>query len=214
MVKPLQQGEMDGLCGIYALVNAIRRLAGQRLSEEDGTDLFKELIRSVYKRNNRKRKKKPQTPIEFIWDGTSTQEISYMLKKSKDFLKDRNLNLDWKKPLQGRNRPNNIDQYWRRLQEAFQEHGGQDKCAAIVDYNWQIDNHEEDGHWTCVIKITENILFLHDSFKRRDIKFKKMYKSRCTLGTPTSSRPHRLFAHNVSLLRFNGTELLPESGKQ
>jgi hypothetical protein len=59
MRKPLQQGEMDGLCGIYALVNAIGRLAGQRLSEEDEIDLFKELIRSIYKRNNRKRKKNP-----------------------------------------------------------------------------------------------------------------------------------------------------------
>ena len=207
MRKPLQQGEMDGLCGIYALVNAISSLAGQRLSEEDGTDLFKELIRSIYKRNNRKRKKKPKTPIEFIWDGTSTREISHMLKKTKKFLKDRNLNLDWKKPLQGRNRPNNVDQYWRRLQEAFNEYGGPGKCVAIVDYNWQINNNEEDGHWTCVTNVTEKILFLHDSLIKRGIKCKKMYKSRCTLGNPTSGRPHRLFAHNVSLLRFSDADL-------
>jgi hypothetical protein len=207
MRKPLQQGEMDGLCGIYALVNAISRLAGQRLSEEDGTELFKELIRSIYKRNNRKRKKKPKTPVEFIWDGSSTQEISFMLKKSKEFLKDRNLHLDWKKPLQGSSRPNNVDQYWKRLQDAFKECGGQGKCVAIIDYNWQINNNEEDGHWTCVTNVTDKILFLHDSLIRSGIKVKKMYKSRCTLGNPTSSRPHRLFAHNVSLLRFNGADL-------
>jgi hypothetical protein len=207
MRKPLQQGEMDGLCGIYALVNAISRLAGQRLSEEDGTELFKELIRSIYKRNNRKRKKKPKTPVEFIWDGSSTREISFMLKKSKEFLKNRNLHLDWKKPLQGSSRPNNVDQYWKRLQDAFKECGGQGKCVAIIDYNWQINNTEEDGHWTCVTNVTDKILFLHDSLIRSGKKVKKMHKSRCTLGNPTSSRPHRLFAHNVSLLRFNGADL-------
>jgi hypothetical protein len=206
MRKPLQQGEMDGLCGIYALVNAIGRLAGKKLSGEDATDLFRELIRSVYKRNNRKRKNKPRTPIEFIWDGTSTREISYMLKISKKFLNDRAIELDWKKPLQGRCRPNNINQYWRRLQETFKEYGGEGKCVAIVDYNWQINHHEEDGHWTCVTNVTEKTSFLHDSFIKRGNKFKQMHKSRCTLGHPTSGRPHRLFAHNVFLLRFNNTD--------
>ena len=194
MRKIKHQGEMDGLCGVYALVNAIISLAGQRLSEKDGTDLFKELIRSIYRRNNRKRKEKPITPIEFIWDGASTRDISYMLKETMKFLGSKSS-------------PNNVDQYWKRLEEAFNDSGGQKKCVAIIDYNWQIDSNKEEGHWTCVTKVTENILFLHDSIMSPGAKLKKIYRSRCTLGNPTSRRPYRLFAHNVSLLRFNDAEL-------
>ena len=207
MRKVKHQGEMDGLCGIYALVNAITCLAGQKLSEKDGTDLFKELIRSIYKRNNRKRTKKPTTSIEFIWDGANTQDISYMLKETMKFLESKNLHLEWKKPLMGQSKPNNVDQYWKRLQEAFNDAGGQKKCVAIIDYNWQIDGNKEDGHWTCVTKVTDNVLFLQDSVMRPGTKLKKIYRSRCTLGPPTSRRPYRLFPHNVSLLRFNDTEL-------
>jgi hypothetical protein len=208
MTKPLQQGQMDGLCGIYSLVNAISRLTKERLTEEDRIDLFKELIRSVYKRDNLKRKNKPKTPIEFIWDGTTNREISFLLKKSKEFLKEKNLNIDWKKPLQGKNKPNNIDQYWKQLQDIFKDYGGQDKCVAIIDYNWK-NNSEEEGHWTCVINVTEKFLSLYDStFMKYGSNFKKMYKSRCTLGNSTSKRPYRLFSHNVYLLLFNDTEVI------
>lgn len=63
MRKPLRQGEMDGLCGIYALVNAIRHLAGRRLSKEDEDNLFKELVRGIYARNNRRQRKSRKVPL-------------------------------------------------------------------------------------------------------------------------------------------------------
>ena len=207
MRKPLKQGEMDGLCGIYALVNAIRRLAGRRLSKEDEDNLFKELVRSIYRRHNRRRKKKPKSPVEFIWDGTSVRDISYMLKKTVEFLEDKNLQLYWKRPLQGRGRPNTLDEYWRRIQNAFHKYGGRGNCIAIVDYNWQsVDNNGEAGHWTCVTNVTKSNLILHDSSMDRGRKFSKLPKSRCTLGKPNSHRPYRLLAHNVSLLLVNDTK--------
>ena len=207
MRKPLRQGEMDGLCGIYALVNAIRHLAGRSLSKEDEDNLFKELVRGIYKRNNRRRKRKPKSPVEFIWDGTSARDISYMLKKTTEFLHSKNVQFYWKKPLQGSRRPNTVDQYWNRIREAFMAYGGHGSCIALVDYNWQsVNGNGEDGHWTCVTNVTGSTLILHDSSMDHGKKFVKLPKSRCTLGKPTSRRPYRLLAHNVSLLRVDKTE--------
>lgn len=193
---------MVGLCGIYALVNTVKHLAGKNFTKTDASDLFKELIRSLYKRNNRRRKNKPKSPIEFIWEGTSVRDISLMLRTTKEFLKNNNnLDLVWKKPLQGRRRPKKIDQYWRQLQASFESYGGQGKCVAIVDYNWQCDSNEKDGHWTCVTKVTKDTLILYDSYLKGGRTFSKLLKSRCTLGFPNVRKPNQLLAHNVSILR-------------
>ena len=42
-LKPYRQGQLDGLCGIYATINAIRLALGERgdqFSKEDWRELF------------------------------------------------------------------------------------------------------------------------------------------------------------------------------
>jgi hypothetical protein len=46
-LKPYRQGQLDGLCGIYAIVNAIRLALGERgdqFSKEDWRELFCALL--------------------------------------------------------------------------------------------------------------------------------------------------------------------------
>lgn len=46
-LKPLRQGELDSLCGLYAILNAVRLSAagaGRRLSWDEAADLFTSLI--------------------------------------------------------------------------------------------------------------------------------------------------------------------------
>lgn len=43
-MKPLQQGELDGLCGMYAVVNAVRHCAGSGFGHGRAQVLFKRLL--------------------------------------------------------------------------------------------------------------------------------------------------------------------------
>ncbi|MBM4271646.1 MAG: hypothetical protein FJ139_05735 [Deltaproteobacteria bacterium] len=207
MRRPFKQGDMDGFCGIYTLVNAIKYLAGLKFTEDDASGLFRELVRVVFKRNNRRRKNKSKSPVDFIWEGTSVHDISHMLRKTKHFLESKKLDLVWQKPLQGRRRPKKIDQYWKQLQTSFEGCCSQGRCVAIVDYNWQLDNsNRERGHWTCVTNMTEKTMILLDSCMKKGRRFSKLSRLRCTLGIPTNGKPYRLLAHNVSILRVIDTE--------
>src|SRR5258708_18798876 len=48
---PLQQGDLDGLCGAYALVNAVTRLLHNRgFQREDANRLFQRLCRTLHRR--------------------------------------------------------------------------------------------------------------------------------------------------------------------
>lgn len=197
-----RQGEMDGLCGLYALVNAIALLAHHRLSANDISELFRELIRALYRRNVRKRSK-DSTPLEFIWDGTSVRDISLLMETSRAFLVERGLDLTWSRPLQGKRKPTSLQQYWDRLRSAFDECSG--RCVAIIDYNFDGED-SEVGHWTCVVKVTDKAMKLSDSSLSLHCRKGLMRKSRCTIGTRTVRRPYTLFAHNVYLLQITPNE--------
>lgn len=41
--KPYQQGDLDGLCGVYALVNAVDYLCGP-LTKDEAQDLFEQIL--------------------------------------------------------------------------------------------------------------------------------------------------------------------------
>lgn len=202
MRNPLHQGRMDGLCGIYALVNGISVLVQNRLSTGDLSELFKELVRALYRRNHR-RKPRNGTPIEFIWEGTNVHDISLLLRTSRSFLANRGLTLTWSRPLQGAGRPATLNQYWDRLKSSFDE--CENRCVAIIDYNFDgIDG--EEGHWTCVEKVTARTMKLLDSSLSIHSPRGVIRKASCTLGEKTAKRPYRLFGHNVYLVQIRAEE--------
>jgi hypothetical protein len=49
MTRGERQGSLDGLCGIYSVLNAVRFLAGpRRMGREHTAELFKRLIKAAY----------------------------------------------------------------------------------------------------------------------------------------------------------------------
>jgi len=202
MRNPLHQGRMDGLCGIYALVNGISVLVQNRLSTSDLSDLFKDLVRALYRRNHRK-KPRNGTPIEFIWEGTNVHDISLLLRTSRAFLSHHGMTLTWSRPLQGTWRPATLNQYWERMRTCFDE--CDDRCVAIIDYNFDgVDG--EEGHWTCVEKVTARTMKLLDSSLSIHSPRGVIRKGSCTLSEKTLKRPYRLFAHNVYLVQIRPEE--------
>jgi hypothetical protein len=188
---------MDGMCGIYAVMNGISVLVQNRISTNELSDLFKDLISALYRRNHR-RNHRNSLPIEFIWEGTNVHDISLLLRTSRAFLARHDLDLLWTRPLQGNSRPANITQYWDRLKRCFDDCEG--RCIAVIDYNF--DGVEgEEGHWTCVEKVTARTLRLLDSSLSIHSPRGIIRKYTCTLGEKTAKKPYRLFPHNVYLVR-------------
>lgn len=201
MRVPLRQGDLDGLCGLYALVNAAVYLAarvGKRLSRKDRLDLFKRLaIRLFEHLDTRRRRRKGNgagsPPIGFLWAGTSIKELPPMLDELQSFVEEKvGVNLVRFQPLLRNHRPKTLDQFWIRLREYLEQYEG--RAVAIVGYNWKMDGREE-GHWTCVKAMTDRQMVRVDS-----VGGKVLRRSRVTMRPPTRSRPYRVALHDVYLL--------------
>ena len=66
-----QQGNLDGLCGIYSIINATKSL-GIRCSQWTWQDVFLEIIELIYHN---------KCSHQFITDGLSTPDISKALRQ-------------------------------------------------------------------------------------------------------------------------------------
>ena len=190
MKKPLRQGEMDGLCGIYSVLNSVRYLLGSKFSQEDENILFSKLISNFYRNSERQ-----PNPVEFVYKGITSRELSYLLTITRNFLKKKEINLFWSKPLQKSNRPKTIDQFWIKINESLIKY---EKSILIMDYNWMVDK-KESGHWTCATSVTDKTIVLYDSSSDGK-NIIRLTKSKCALEKPTKDKPHFLVSHNVTLL--------------
>ncbi|MGQ9858435.1 MAG: hypothetical protein ACUVS3_07065 [Thermodesulfobacteriota bacterium] len=201
MRAPLRQGDLDGLCGLYALVNAATYLslkAGRPLGRNDRLELFQRMVlklfHSMERRRIRRRDPESACPsIAFLWQGTSIKDLPPMLDELREFLSKRLGLMIWRsQPLLGNRRPESLEQFWSRLKECLDASEG--RAVAIVGYGWR-SNGVEEGHWTCVQSMTERVMLRLDS-----VGGKILRRSRVTIGQPTRRHPYRLAPHDVYLL--------------
>ena len=69
-IKPYRQGRLDGLCGVYALVNALRLLC-PRLDEDTCEQVFSVLVKA--------RTRQTASPLAVISAGLSRRELLQLL---------------------------------------------------------------------------------------------------------------------------------------
>jgi hypothetical protein len=205
MRTPLRQGDLDGLCGLYALINGVVHITsynGKRLSQADRLELFKRMATRLFERlNGRQVKRKTSNgkrpPISFLWEGTSIKELPPMLDEIQQFVTERlGVRIVRSQPLLGNHRPESLDQYWARLKGCLEEHQG--RAIAIVGYNWRTERGEE-GHWTCVRGVSERQMIRVDSLGGKVLR-----RSRLTMKPPTRMRPYRVAPHDLYLLAIQG----------
>src|SRR3954470_1220749 len=77
-IKPYRQGRLDGLCGLYALVNALRLLY-PRLNEDACEAAFCALIRA--------RTRQTASPLAVISAGLSRRELLQLLGPWRRFVR-------------------------------------------------------------------------------------------------------------------------------
>ena len=136
-----KQGDLDGLCGIYSIINAIRLLRGplpQRVSET----LFKALVTVFDQRWGLK-----MAALE----GINSHQLSYLIKTVAVPV----FELHYRKPFHNRPTTPQMAQ-WDQLSTWINAGG----CAIIGT----------EEHWTVINKVTQNTLYLTDSCDMQQLR--------------------------------------------
>lgn len=150
-MKPFTQGDLDGLCTIYACINATKLLT--RITQETAETLFLSSVLNL---------EKEKCLSKFITEGTTTLDLSRILRDTicKQF------NIHRSKPFH-KNSNVGLNEFWAALSDFLKP----DKPrTAIIS----IEN-KVYAHCTVVESINDKRIKLFDSYKRKVIN-----RSYCT----------------------------------
>jgi len=162
-VRPYQQGQLDGLCGAYCLVNVVHYMFGPTCSDT-ATKVFSELMQ--YFENH-------STALNRMFEGTARREILRALKD----------HLSYRYPMEFKSASKtnriSITELWSDMSEFMSEKDG------IILLG-------TDEHWTLVSGVTDKTLVLFDSNNmKRLIKSRcttsNRYRKSKTLIYPSST---------------------------
>src|SRR3954453_2547039 len=154
-IRPYRQGRLDGLCGIYALVNALRLLC-PRLDEDGGERVFCALIKA--------RTRQAASPLAVISGGLSRRELLKLIEPWQRFVaKKLGITLTVKRLKVS---DPTLGGIWRGLCQALD---GQSVVIIGLD--------GAERHWTVAYAATERTLRVADSCGLRTI-----LRSQCTVG--------------------------------
>src|SRR3954467_5422204 len=183
-LKPYRQGRLDGLCGVYTLINALRLLC-PRLDEDACEAVFCALIKA--------RTRQAASPLAVISPGLSRRALVQLLDPWRRFVrKELGIRLTVKR-LKMSEEPS-LRGIWRSLYRALDG-----KSVAISG----LDGIER--HWTVAYAATERTLRLVDSCGLR-----MLFRAQCT-GGHTSLR-YQLRPSDVLVVRrekITGTRKQP-----
>lgn len=164
--KPFEQGDLDGLCGVYAVVNAARLAAHphRRLPAAECRELFAVLLAELADEGRLR---------GFVAHGLGNRVLARLLRRTDRWLRKRNgLALEVRRPFAERGEPGP-----EACLRVLAEHLARPGAAAIVG---------SDEHWMVVRAVTPKRLLLADSNGRRH--FAAVVTSDAT-GTGSASRP-------------------------
>lgn len=161
-MKPYEQGALDGLCGVYCIVNATRIISG--FIGDESRQLFQEIIYYL---------DQTKDLPKILISGMGIQTIGAILA---DVVGSRINN----RAMPFKQYPDTpLDTFWSEMM-CFMS-GGERRTilTAIGGPMWD--------HWSIVESITDKQIRFFDSYK-----LKRLNRSRCATMISTSSRPHLL----------------------
>lgn len=160
-MKPFQQGDLDGLCGLYSLINAVR-LVVHPITDADCHILASQALDMLGERK----------PISRLFlEGLGYRELAVVCKT----IIEPAYPIKRYKPFQHDPAPS-LDRYWSRLKSFLDE---ESRRAVIL-----VTETKHHGHWTTVQAASERRLVLCDSSGMQ-----QLIRKRCTIGAITQARP-------------------------
>ena len=153
--RAYRQGDLDGLCGVYAVVNAARHVL--RLRDEQCQQLFEKLIKAL-EQNSR-------SLHQHLLRGICFRQLKQLvMAASQCRLKGQKLTFGTR-PLRLKRQQRTLPHLWTALDEEVGP-----TCVAIVGIAGITD------HWCVVARVTPKTLWLLDSSGQT-----RIYRSRCTV---------------------------------
>ncbi len=186
-LKPYTQGDFDSLCGVYAVLNAIKLC----LKNEDvkikslSNSIFKKIISQLHKRRK---------CAEAVSIGSDTPDLARYIKYANMVLEKKGYSLVAIKFFSNKNL--NMKQFLSSSKVLLKQ-----KMSGII---LLIDGVYD--HWTVLNKITENKMFFFDSFGISHFKIKNISSSEDSV----KSR-HYIDIKETLLLKISRKEVENES---
>ncbi len=143
-----EQGRFSGLCGAYAIMNALALLFPRKIDDETGEGLFAAVLEAY-----------PGPVRDLVIDGSERPEMEPMLNGALAWTREQGWPAwDWEAahPAPGET----AEAFWTRMHAKLAE----GRAAAIVGFGEddQPDSRYEP-HWTCVEEVGPRTIHLKDS---------------------------------------------------
>ncbi|MGO9138747.1 MAG: hypothetical protein ACLP9S_02720 [Syntrophales bacterium] len=151
------QGDLDGFCGIYATVNAIR-LIDRRMRGDKSVVLFRRLLRCLERRS---------TLSNIATEGLSVYELQYMLNK----VVIRHYGIRITRPFRWSRMPS-TDDFFDEVSAYLKEYPRRAVICSI------------DEHWSVLKHVTEKQVHFFDSTRMRRVHRKKCTITRVSSRRP------------------------------
>jgi hypothetical protein len=147
--KPISQGDEDGLCGLYSIINALALLFPVTMDQERRDAVFKEIALAC------------PTGIKILFNGTTVRDMRYMLHAARNHL-TRIAKFDWEQPF-AKTEFTDFETFRRELKWRIE---GDDAFGIVgLSKPWE--------HWTCAHRLTEHEMIMTDSCHVRQIALAK-----------------------------------------
>lgn len=173
-LKPFRQGDLDSLCGLYAVLNATRLLCSE-LDYEGSRFLFRQLAETLTA--------KRVTAFETVAWGIETPTVMALIQSARRYVRevlDVRLNLE---PFKSARKTLTIGYVWRALMSRLNQ-----GWIAIIGISGR------HNHWTVAQRATAKSMRLFDSDLMTALK-----KSQCSLRN--TRVPHQIDPDEIFLLR-------------
>lgn len=178
--RPFKQGDLDALCGVYSIVNAVRALCPE-VGRAAATELFDHLMRSL--------RKVGANAATAVGGGIYHQEVARLARHATAYVgKHHGVALALepmpKPKLTGRD----LTGFWHTLSQTLTP-----ERVAILALDGRHD------HWTVAVAATRTRLLLFDSVGMRWLR-----RSHCAVGR--ASRRVTIISRRVIVIARRGTE--------
>ncbi len=152
--RAFRQGDLDGLCGVYALVNALRYV--ERLNEDQCEVIFRKLIRTLGKGH--------RAHETLLWGMSFRKMKGLVAAAARCRFEDRELAFG-ARPLRLKRQDRSLPGLWAALEGELGP-----TCVALIGISGATE------HWCVIHRITAKTLWLLDSSGRTRLR-----RSRCTV---------------------------------
>ncbi len=160
-MSPYEQGYLDGLCGVYSIINALR-LIFKSMTELEAMRLLKEIFKCLEKRKK---------PSSIIVDGIDNKDICHIIREA---IEPR-YPITWHRPF--KKETPTIDKFWQEIFEFLREGNHRSVIVGVENGDWD--------HFSVVHVITEKQILFFDSSE-----LNRVYRNRCSTKKATAKRPY------------------------